>query len=350
MTSLSFWFQAAAAATQAPAAQPVAAQATQTAAVATDATASAVQAATELLPKASTFASSIDDSFVLILWFAVFLSILVAGCFVLLVMRPGPGGAGATSRSLFRWSAVGAFALVAVFFVQGARVWADMQVIPRGALPIRVALEEQGFTFTYPNGYVSNELHLPIDRPVKFSFLGASEPYTFSIPAFRTQIAVPAGVRPGGISKDAWVQPILAGEYEARSTTPSLRPRAELVATATVHPEGGYEKWYQDISGPPLDLPPVELGQRSYQMRGCTQCHTIDGAKLVGPTFKGFATREHKLKDGSVVEPTDAYIAESINDPQAKIVEGFEPVMPSFKGRLHELEVAGLAAYIKSLQ
>lgn len=338
------WVQDGAAASVTTASTPAAQGAGPGGAPGSAASETAAAAASELLPRASTFAAPVDDAFVLILWFAVFLAIVVAGCFALLALRPGPGTRGEAPRSLYRWSAVGALALVAVFFVQGARVWADMQVVPRGALPIRVALEEQGFAFTYPNGYATNELHLPIDRAVKLSFQGTSEPYTFAVPAFRLQVAVPIGTR-----KDAWVQPTLAGEYEARSTLAWSRA-AELVATTTVHPEGGYEKWYQDISGPPLDLPPVELGQRSYQMRGCTQCHSVDGSKLVGPSFKGFLAREHRMQDGALVEPSDAYIAESILDPQAKVVAGFEPVMPSFKGRLHELEVAGLAAYIKSLQ
>lgn len=347
---IAFLIQAAQAAPAqaATAAAPGAQQAAQAAAqpATTDAAAQAVtQAAGELLPSASTFAAPIDDAFVLILWFAVFLAIVVFGSFGLMALRPGGGAPGLSSRPFHRWTLIVACALVGVFFVQGARVWADMQVVPRGALPIKVALEEKGFTFTYPNGYVTNELHMPIDRAVKFSFLGASEPYTFAVPAFRMQVSVPVGTR-----RDAWVQPTLAGEFDARSTVPSLRKSEELVAVATVHAEGAYDKWYQDISGPPLDLPPLELGQRSYQMRGCTQCHTVDGSKLVGPSFKGFATREHKMKDGSIVEPTDDYIKESVQDPQAKVVEGFEPVMPSFKGRLHDLEIAGLAAYIKSLQ
>ncbi len=150
-------------------------------------------------------------------------------------------------------------------------------------------------------------------------------------------------------ARTAWVQATLAGEYPARSIVRPTAVKPELSSTIVVHPEAAFDKWYQDVSGPPLDLPPVELGQRSYQMRGCTQCHTTDGSKLVGPSFKGFLAREHRLSDGTVVEPSDAYITESILDPTAKVIQGFEPVMPSFKGRLHELEVAGLVAYIKSL-
>jgi cytochrome c oxidase subunit 2 len=301
----------------------------------------------ELLPQASTFAPAVDRAFLLALWFAVFLVVLLCGLVALALWAPrsGSGAGGALPRRLLQLSALGALALFTVFCVHGSFVWADMQVVPRGALPVRVAVEERGFSFTYPNGYATGELHLPFDRPVRLMFKGAAAPYTFAVPAFRLQALVGAGE-----SKEAWVQATLAGEYPARST---LRPEtfaASLAASVVVHPEGGFDRWYQDISGPPLDLPPIELGQRSYQMRGCTQCHTTDGSKLVGPSFKGFLAREHRMTDGSVVAPTDDYIRESLLDPQAKVVAGFEPVMPSFRGRLHDLEVAGLAAYIKSLQ
>ncbi len=302
------------------------------------------------LPQASTFAPAVDRSLQFVAWFVVFLGVVTAGGLLALVIlrRDGADESGSSTKSVRRiaqWVGSTTFVILAAFFAQGAFAWADMQVIPRGALPIKVATTEGAFAFTYPNGYVAKELHLPRDRAVKFTFRGEREPYGFTIQAFRLQVGVDAFA-----SATAWVQPTLAGEYEARST---LRPRSsaiELLATVVVHDEAAYDKWYADISGPPLDLPPIELGQRSYQMRGCTQCHTIDGSKLVGPSFKGFLAREHKLKDGTVIAPTDAYIAESILDPQAKVIEGFEPVMPSFKGRLHELEVAGLVAYVKSLQ
>lgn len=303
-----------------------------------------LEAAGHLLPQASGFAAAVDDSFVLLAWFAVFLVIVVAGSFALLVLRPASAAA-AIPRSLRIWAAVGALALGIVFLLQGAQLWADMQTIPRGALPIRVAFEDKGWSFTYPNGFVSNELHLPLERAVHFQFSAGAQPYTFAVPAFRMQCSIPMDEQ-----SQAWVLPTLAGEYSVRSRTTTTRNPDELVAQITVHPAGGYEKWYQDISGPPLDLPPIELGARSYQMRGCTQCHTIDGNKLIGPSFLGFFAREHRMTDGSVVAPSAEYIKESLLDPQAKVVEGFDPVMPSFRGRLHELEIAGLAAYIESLK
>lgn len=300
-------------------------------------------------PAASSFAPEVDRALLLVAWFIVFLSVVSAGGLVLLALArrdpAGPHGAGArAARKTARIVGAATLVLVAAFFVQGALAWADMQTIPRGAFLVRVGVGEKGFEFQYPSGFVADELHLGIDRAVKLDFAGAPEPYTFSVPAFRLQVAVDAET-----PRASWVQPTLAGEFAARSIARPRASKLDLSATIVVHPEGGFDKWYQDVSGPPLDLPPIELGLRSYQMRGCTQCHTTDGTKLVGPTFKGFLTREHRLKDGTVVEPSDAYIAESIVDSAAKIVEGYEPVMPSFRGRLHELEVAGLVAYIKSL-
>jgi len=302
--------------------------------------------ATGALPQASTYAASIDRAFAGLAWFAVFLAILVAGALALALFAPRGTASGAIARPSPKWIpvGVGAAALLGVLvLIHGSLVWADVQTAPRGALAVGVALDEGAFTFTYPGGYVARELHMPSDRPVKLALRGAPEPYAFAVPEFRLHALVATAQ-----DREAWVEANLPGEYAARSTTFPRASAAIADATVVVHEAGGFEKWHQEVSGPPLDLPPLELGARSFQMRGCTQCHSIDGSKLVGPTFQGFLARQHVLVDGSVVEPTDEYIAESILDPAAKVIAGHEPVMPSFRGRLHDLEVAGLVAFIKS--
>lgn len=299
--------------------------------------------------QASTFAPAIDRALGIVAWLLVFLSVVTAGCLLLAALAPRgatprPSGWFARGRRL-AWIAGGSvLALAAFLFVQGASAWADMTTIPRGAFPILVTPGEKGLSFRYPNGYTTAELHLPVDRPVKLAFQAQSEPYGFQVSAFRLQVAIEPFT-----DRAAWVQATRAGEYEARSIVRPVASAVDLTASVVVQAEPEFDKWYQEVSGPPLDLPPLELGARSYQMRGCTQCHTIDGTKLVGPSFKGFLARERKLADGTVVEPTDAYITESILDPQKKVLQGFEPVMPSFKGRLSDIEVAGLVAYVKSL-
>lgn len=320
--------------------------------------------ATDLLPQAASYAAPVDRTFLVTAWFSVFLGILVAGALGLALFAPRRAGdvPEPGSRGPSRWVPVGATTgavLCGLVLVQGSLVWADVQTVPRGALVIQVAVNAaapaaavkgqtvpraaNAFAFTYPGGHVANELHLPVDRPVKLALRGDRDPYAFAVPEFRLHALVAAAQ-----DRDAWVEATLPGEYAARSTTSPRHAGEIAAATVVVHEAGGFEKWHQEVSGPPLDLPPVELGARSYQMRGCTQCHSLDGSKLVGPSFKGFLTRQHVLVDQSVVEPTDEYIRESILDPTAKVIAGHEPVMPSFRGRLHDLEVAGLVAFIKS--
>jgi cytochrome c oxidase subunit 2 len=97
-------------------------------------------------------------------------------------------------------------------------------------------------------------------------------------------------------------------------------------------------------------LPPAELGEKIYKEKGCNACHSVDGSTLVGPSFKGVFGHTVELADGSKVEADENYIRESILEPQAQIVKGFQPVMPSFKGILSDDEVTAVIAYIKTLK
>ena len=93
-----------------------------------------------------------------------------------------------------------------------------------------------------------------------------------------------------------------------------------------------------------------ELGELLYKQRGCGQCHSIDGAGGTGPTFKGLWGATNKMVDGTSVTVDENYIRESILEPQAKVRLGFNPVMPTFQGKLKDREITGLIEYIKSLE
>ncbi len=82
----------------------------------------------------------------------------------------------------------------------------------------------------------------------------------------------------------------------------------------------------------------------------CAACHSVDGSTLVGPSWKGLYGRTVELEGGTTVTADDAYIKESILDPNAKIVKGFPPAMPPFKGILSDAQIADIIAYIKTLQ
>jgi cytochrome c oxidase subunit 2 len=95
-------------------------------------------------------------------------------------------------------------------------------------------------------------------------------------------------------------------------------------------------------------IPDASRGQRIYESSGCKACHSIDGSSLVGPTWKGLWGEAVELEDGSMLTADEAYIIESIREPNARIVKGFAPGMPQFN--LSDLQIADLIEFIKTLK
>ena len=97
-------------------------------------------------------------------------------------------------------------------------------------------------------------------------------------------------------------------------------------------------------------MAPAEAGRILWERKGCVQCHSIDGAGGIGPTFKGAYGNRRQLTDGSAVTMDENYIRESILNPRAKMVAGFDPVMPTYQGRMKEEELNALIAFMKELK
>ena len=111
-----------------------------------------------------------------------------------------------------------------------------------------------------------------------------------------------------------------------------------------------YAEWLEKGDEELYKMKPSDLGKMVWEMKGCNSCHTVDGSKGEGPSFKGLFGRTEKFKDGSTAVVDENYIRESILNPQAKVVAGFEPVMPTFQGLLREIEIKGVIAYLKELK
>jgi mono/diheme cytochrome c family protein len=105
---------------------------------------------------------------------------------------------------------------------------------------------------------------------------------------------------------------------------------------------------------PPTEDPRIAKGRELYRSAGCVACHSVDGSPNVGPTWQGLFGHEMEvvLPDGTstMVTADEAYIRESIVQPGAKIVKGFQNLMPSYEGRFTEEELQAFIEYIKSLK
>jgi cytochrome c oxidase subunit 2 len=130
-----------------------------------------------------------------------------------------------------------------------------------------------------------------------------------------------------------------------------------MLSKVHVIPEGDFSAWYFGESDVPVlsqtgagGLPDPARGERIFKLKGCVACHTADGTKLVGPTWKGLlGSQVTVLTEGREVSLTadQDYVARSIHHPPKEVVKGFAPQMP--KADLSDNDVADLLEYIKSL-
>jgi cytochrome c oxidase subunit 2 len=139
------------------------------------------------------------------------------------------------------------------------------------------------------------------------------------------------------------------GEYKVRCAELCGQQHAEMRAIVKVVSQEEFESWIIDESG--LSDDPVERGMQWTEQYGCLSCHSTDGSKLVGPTWKGVFGNQETLSDGSTVTVDEEYIRDSILNPGANIVQGFSNVMPAnFSQQLTDQQITDIILYIESLK
>jgi cytochrome c oxidase subunit 2 len=242
------------------------------------------------------------------------------------------------------WTIIPSIILVVIFIV-GWKGFLDLNTPPKHALEIKVTAEKWNWSFTYPNGVIDANLHVPVGQPVRLIMRSKDVLHSLWVPSFR----IKQDVIPNRYTK-LWFQGTEPGIFRLYCTEYCGTGHSKMKHLVQVHEAGGYEKWLEQTEECNNNLPPVELGKKMYDTRGCAQCHSIDGTAKTGPTWKGLFGTQRPLADGSSVTVDENYIRESILEPKAKVAAGFAPVMPTFKGQLKDNQIDGLVEYIKSLK
>jgi cytochrome c oxidase subunit 2 len=243
------------------------------------------------------------------------------------------------------WSIVPLMIVIGLFF-WGFNDYVSAFVVPNDAIEIHVVGRKWQWTFEYPDGTRSiKSLHVPVNRPVRLILTSEDVLHSFFIPSLR----VKQDVIPGRYVELPFTAQV-PGKHQVFCAEYCGRDHSGMHAELFVDSPEQYQKWLE-VGDPELyTMPPAELGKDVYTRAGCNSCHTIDGSKGEGPSFKGLFGRTERFKDGSSIVVDENYIRESILNPQAKIVAGYEPVMPTFQGLLREVEIRGMIAYIKTLK
>lgn len=306
-------------------------------------------------PQASSFAPGVDFLFYAITYISfVFFAVIVGvmGYFVMKYRRrPGvevvPSPHHNTALEV-AWSVLPAGILVYIFGA-GFLGWLDMKSAPDNVYEINVEAKSWNWSFMYPKaeGLQVDELHVPLNEPVKLNMMSADVIHSLYVPAFRTK----QDIVPGRYTY-TWFEATRAGNYRLYCTEYCGQKHSLMVTDVVVHEPGKFEVWQQEEIDKLNDLPPIELGELMYKRQGCIQCHSIDGSTegKAGPSFFQTFGTEQKLITGESVTVDAAYIRESILEPLAKVRAGYNPVMPPYKGKMKDRQLDGLIEFIKSLK
>ncbi len=242
---------------------------------------------------------------------------------------------------------------VAVLFVWG---WKDYKysITPKqGAVEINIIGKQWSWVMQYADGRTfTNELFVPAGKPVKLIMTSQDVLHSFYVPAFRTkQDTIPGQYTT--LSFDA-TKP---GEYDIFCAEFCGSAHSGMIGKIHVLNETDWKAFEAGTYKKPADkaagagtVSLADQGAKLFRTKTCNSCHSVDGMRLVGPSMKGVFGSERELADGSKVVADEAYIRESISEPMKKVVKGFPPAMPTFKGMLSEEEIGQIIAYIKSLK
>jgi cytochrome c oxidase subunit 2 len=258
--------------------------------------------------------------------------------------QPGDVGVPIHGNALLEtaWIVVPLF-LAMGMFAWGAVVYVDFRNAPRDTLDIYVIGKQWMWKVQQPNGLREiNELHVPIGRNVRLVLASEDVIHDFFVPAFRVKM----DVVPGHYNT-MWFRPTVAGRYHFFCAQYCGTNHSVMGGWVTVMEPSDYAAWLSGSSGAGEN--PVVAGEKLFVEKACSTCHLPDG-KGRAPSMNGVYNNKVLLADGSTVVADDAYIRESILQPNAKVVAGFQPVMPTFQGQLTEEQILALTAYIKSLQ
>jgi cytochrome c oxidase subunit II len=298
---------------------------------------------------ASTMSWKVDALYFYLSGVTVFFTLLISSVLVFFVIRyrrrtpyeiPRPIAGSHKLETL--WTII-PFVISMTMFAWGASVYFEQYSPPKNAIEIYVVGKQWMWKIQHSTGQREiNELHIPVGRKVKLIMTTEDVIHDFFVPAFR----IKADVVPGRYTSE-WFEATKPGTYHLFCAEYCGMNHSGMIGSVIVMEPREFDNW---LSGNAGNQTPAVAGQQLYQSLGCVSCHGANGEGGRGPTLAGLFGRQTLLSTGQTVRADEAYIRESIINPQAKLVAGFGPIMPTFQGQVSEDQLVQLLAFIKSLQ
>lgn len=227
-----------------------------------------------------------------------------------------------------------------VMFLWGAKLYTSVSIPPPDAPEVFVIGKQWMWKIQQIGGQREiNDLVIPVDRPIKLILTSEDVIHDFFVPAFRTKV----DVIPGRYVQ-LWFHPTKTGKFHLFCAQYCGTSHAKMIGTIVVVERDEYSKWLGTATGSFADQ-----GRQLFLKYQCITCHSAN-SDARAPILEDLYGRTVNLRDGRRVLADDSYLRESILYPEEKVVQGWEPIMPSFKGQVSEEDLVKLLSYIKSLQ
>jgi len=310
-----------------------------------------------MFTSASNFVHGVDKTLLFIFCVAIFFLVSITATMIYFVIRynrdKNPKSSHIEGSLLLEviWTVIPVI-LVLIMFIYGWTNWTAMKRPPKDAFTIVSTARMWSWSFKYPNGLVTDTLFVPMNKPVIINVNSSDVIHSLYIPAFR----IKQDVVPGN-KNFLWFIAEKEGTYDLFCAEYCGLRHAYMTSAVVAMQGKEFTKWYNVSLNPPQvsgRIKPVLPGLQVIKRNGCTACHSFDGSRIVGPSFKGiYGTKTTVLVNGKEQQVTvdDAYILESVYDPNSKIVKGFQSnLMQSYRNVIGKDEVQEIIEYIKTLK
>jgi cytochrome c oxidase subunit 2 len=298
---------------------------------------------------ASTVSGKVDALYFYLSGVTAFFTVLISGVLIFFVIRyrrrmpneiPRPIAGSHKLETI--WSVI-PFVIAMSMFGWGAQIYFENSRPPKNANEIYVVGKQWMWKIQHSTGQREiNELHVPAGRKIKLIMTSEDTIHDFFVPAFR----IKADVLPGKYTTQ-WFEATKPGTYHLFCAEYCGMNHSGMIGSVIVMQPTEFDNW---LSGNASQQSPAVAGQQLFQSLGCVSCHGANGEGGRGPALAGLFGSRVTLTNNQTLTADEAYIRESIENPQAKLVTGFGPIMPTFQGQVTPEQLIQIISFIKSLQ
>lgn len=305
-----------------------------------------------LFNQGSNLAGAVDRAFIFIFAISFIFTIAITALMIYILIHfsrkrnKNPQQFSHNTKLEVAWTII-PLIIVMVMFYYGWAGFAPMRKVPADAIPVKVIGRMWSWEFDYGNGKISKELVVPFQKNVKLNLYSADVNHSLFIPAFR----VKEDVIPG-YDNYLWFKPIMKGTFDIYCTEYCGLAHSAMLAKAIVVDSLEFDKWLADLKV--TGNIPEHPGLALLKSNACITCHSLDGSKIIGPSFKGLFGRKNIVVTDAgekEIESNEDYIKRAIVDPNIEVVKGFNKgLMQPYKDKISAEDLDKIVDYFKTVE